>query len=389
MTPESECLLATLRHTCPGAPAAIHWPALLDQAESHGVLMLFCADFPGELPPALLERARSHWTTAAFMATELEGLLVEFSRHAIEVLPLKGPLLANHLYGRQSLRISDDLDLLVRTNALPQAKALLLELGFTATAEADDYHQCFQREDTLVELHFAVAPPSSPAMNIEAAWARAGLVAFRGQKAMCFAPADLVLYLVIHAVKHEFARMLWVIDFSLALAKLNDEEVQQLLGMAHALGIEGALLTTCALARLTLHIALPTPIADAIAGQPAITGHARALLAQLLNGPADATTTHQGAGTFLRLESSARARWAQRLRMFRPSHQDHRWAESHKIHPRWLPLLRPLRLLRKHGVSAAWRLASSPPESRAGLRSARESPADPPGGTKVMNAKLW
>ena len=365
MTPEAECLLATLRHTCAGAPPEIDWPTLLHHAETHGVFMRFCTDFTGQLPPSWIDRMRRHWTTSAFLASQLEGLLAAFSRNGVEVLPLKGPLLATYLYGRPSLRSSDDLDLLVRTTELPQAKALLVQLGFAAAPEADDYHQCFYRGDTLVELHFAIAPPSSPAMNVEAAWSRAKVVEFRGQPARFFAPTDLLLYLVIHAVKHGFARMLWVLDCSLALAKLNEEEVKEVLEMARGLGIEGALLTACALAQLTLHVPLPTPIADAIAGNPAIAGNARAILAQLLNGPADPTTTHQGAGMFLQLESSARARWAQRLRLFRPSRQDQLWAESHNIDQRWLPLIRPVRLLRKHGLATAWRLASFSPTRRA------------------------
>ena len=131
--------------------------------------------------------------------------------------------------------------------------------------------------------------------------------------------------------------------------------------MARALGIEGALLTTCALAQLTFQVALPPRMADAIARKPEIPGQAAAILEKMLQGPAEATTTHQGAGLFLRLESSARARWLQRLRFLRPSHHDYAWAKSHKIHPRWLIFLRPLRLLKKHGPGAVWRLLFSRP----------------------------
>jgi hypothetical protein len=355
MTGEAEYLLATLRHTHPVPPPALDWQALLDLAERHGLLMLFCRDFPGELPQEFASLERSQWTTGALMASELGRLLQEFSRRGIEALPLKGPLLASLLYGSPSLRICDDLDLLVHPRDLPQAMALLPDLGFTPAYQADDYHQSFERGNILVELHFALAPPSSPAMDLDAVWARSRVVEFRGQKARFLAPADLLMYLIIHGVKHEFARLLWVMDVNRALAELDDEHAEQVLAMAHAMGVEGALLTTCALAQQAFQVALPRRLADEIARRPAIPVRAAAILDKILDGPADPQTSHHGARLFLQLEFSARSRWVQRLRLLQPSHQDLAWAQSHHLHARWMLLLRPLRLLIKHGPGEVWR----------------------------------
>jgi hypothetical protein len=355
MTPESELLLSTLRRSETLAPASIDWHSLLVLSESHGVLPIFCREYRGTLPESFKTRARSEWTTSAFLATELELLLKHFCLHELEVIPLKGPLLAQTLYGSSGLRPSGDLDLLVRRRDFDRAQALLTDLGFEPVYPADGYHQTFKRGNTWVELHFSVAPPSSPGMDLRGCWERAPTTQFRGQRTRSFANPDLLIYLTIHGIKHEFTRLIWVLDIANALAELDGRELNQALIMARGLGIEGALLTTCELARLSFCSRLPTSIVEAIARKPAISMRAAAIWNGVLRGPANPQTTHQGAELFLHLEQDARSRWAQRLRYFRLSQQDQLWAQRHRIPSRGMLILRPLRLLAKHGLGPAWR----------------------------------
>jgi hypothetical protein len=355
MTRETEFLLATLRGPHTAVPEAVNWEALLDLADSHRVLPIFCRNLAGASPEALTTAVRVQWAASAFLASELQGLLREFGLHGLEVLPLKGPLLGEALYGSPALRPSDDLDLLVRSEDFVQAQSLLIHLGFTPAYEQDDYHQTWQRGNTCVELHFAVAPPSSPAMDLDGVWRRARVVQFRGEKARCFAKPDLLVYLTLHGVKHEFARLVWILDVVRALADSDEDDLNQALQIARHIGVEGALLTTCALARYSFDAMLPLSIAALIASKPAISAQAKAMWEKVLAGPANPQTSHQGAGLFVQLEPDAGSRWAQRLRLFRPSQQDQLWAQQHNIPSQWMCLLRPLRLLSKHGPAAAWR----------------------------------
>jgi hypothetical protein len=355
MTSEAEFLLATLRGQGTPAPPSINWQILLDLAESHGVFPLFCRDFPDELPETFVGCLRTQWARSAFLAAELEGLLKQFSLHGIEVLSLKGPVMAEALYGKMGLRPSGDLDLLVQPQDFARAQTLLTDLGFNPGQEMDDYHQPFARGNTFVELHYAVAPRSSPAMDLDAAWRRAQIMQFRGQRIRFFAKPDLLIYLTIHGIKHQFARLIWVLDAVHALADLDDGDLAQALHMARTLGMEGALLTTCELARLGFNLTLPAPAAAAIARKPVIATQAGAMWGKILAGPDAPQTSFQGAGVFVELEPDPRNRWTQRLRFFLPTARDHLWAQNHNIDPRWMLLLRPLRLLSKHGPATVWR----------------------------------
>jgi len=42
-----------------------------------------------------------------------------------------------------------------------------------------------------------------------------------------FSNPDLLIYLIIHGVNHEFARLIWVLDVARALADLSDDDLNE------------------------------------------------------------------------------------------------------------------------------------------------------------------
>lgn len=354
MNREVLLLLAVLR----GLPGnvdkdSINWDELLVLAESHGVLPLFCRDYTGELPEIWRDRLRSHWSISARMASELHRLLELFARNAIEVLPLKGPTLAESLYGSLSLRTCDDLDLLVQHGDFGVAQSILIEAGFVPVDEPGNYHRGFVCDDTFVELHFAVSSPSLPRFDIERAWARSKQIDFRGLAVRSFDKADLLLYLVIHGVKHYFARLVWLLDIGRSLSALDDHDVVQLLEMARSTGIEGSLLTTCGLAHLVFGSELPQGIRDAIDMKPSALPNAALIAERALSGPALVGTPAPYASLFVSQETGVRKRWANRLRFLLPTQQDLLWTRQYGIPRSWMGYLRPFRLLWRYGLAVS------------------------------------
>jgi hypothetical protein len=356
MSREADFLLAVLRGNSPVFDtASLDWDQLLVLAESHGVLPAFCRSYSGRLPNTFLESIRRHWATAALLATELDRLLQLFARNNIEVLPLKGPVLAESLYGSITLRTCDDLDLLVRLTDFARAQAILIGAGFVPVDEAGNYHRVFVANDVLVELHFAIASPSFPQFDLDGAWARSETIRFRGELTRIFDKHDLLLYLVLHCVKHHYARLVWLLDIAYALGGIDDEDAVRLLEMARAVGTEGALLTSCYLAHLIFHVDLPGRIYAAITIEPCISEQAHLLAESVLAGPATVGTPAQNVSLFLNLEIGSRRRWAHRLRFLISTQQDRLWARHYGIPTVWSRYLRPLRLLFRHGPAIALR----------------------------------
>ncbi len=150
----------------------------------------------------------------------LKSTLAAFHADDIPVIALKGPSLAERIYGDPSLRTCVDLDLLVRNSDLARAENLLTGVGFIPNSHADDYHRPWSRQGINLELHHNVENPRAFDFNVEAAWARAIPAEFHGASLWLMAPADELLYLCLHAVRHRFERLCLVLDLALAFRQL-------------------------------------------------------------------------------------------------------------------------------------------------------------------------
>ncbi len=154
---------------------------------------------------------------SSFVWTEtLKNMLGAFHRADLPVIALKGPCLAERLYGDADLRACYDLDLLVRSADWTRAVQMLTDLGFSPNSHADDYHQSWGRKGINLELHHNLENTSAFDIDIDAAWRRAELSRFHDVPVWLLAPADELLYLCLHAVRHRFERLSLMLDLALA-----------------------------------------------------------------------------------------------------------------------------------------------------------------------------
>jgi hypothetical protein len=208
----------------------VEWQDALRLADQEAILPFFMAQLRGSgtpLPDAILDeltRAESDQMRSTFLWTsELRGILQAFAAQSIPVIPLKGPMLAERIYGSTDLRVSRDLDLLVQPRDLNAAGSVLAKLGFTGDSGLDEYDHQWRRGATLVELHFDVVNPLDFRFDTASAWERAAARQFLGQPVYRFAPADELLYLCLHGVRHRFERLNHVLDVARALECLGPE----------------------------------------------------------------------------------------------------------------------------------------------------------------------
>ncbi len=229
MRPGMQCILEVLRGQAGSRTVAeLEWRAAFALAEQQHVLPLI-AHALGEaevlLPKAIEEQRRQAEREATLygflQSSELKEILHAFAIAKIAVLPLKGPHLAKRVYGSAALRISRDLDILVSRADFSAAALLLQKLDLSPVGRADDYHQQFQRGSTIVELHFDVENPLAIDFDVAGAWESASLADFEGQPAWLLAPADELLYLCLHGVRHRFERLSLVVDIAFALDRFE------------------------------------------------------------------------------------------------------------------------------------------------------------------------
>jgi hypothetical protein len=121
------------------------------------------------VPESFAERVEEYLTLARRQGVTQQMLTIRMTAAladaGVKVLPLKGPLLGERLYGELAARVSADIDLLVEASDLTRATALLEGLGYRPMLDTNmfsgrrpELHEVLYSPDGLpeVELHWRI-----------------------------------------------------------------------------------------------------------------------------------------------------------------------------------------------------------------------------------------
>lgn len=374
--PEHALLLACARLHLPPAEAVrarkaaadVNWESLLALAERHRLtafLHRHLRDAP--LPPwaaaQLRERHRANVRAALFISAELRRLTDALAADGVESLAYKGPALAVQAYGDLSLRTYEDLDLLVRPADVPRALDVLGKEGYTpvlmlsTTQERyfrqvdGDYPLVHRDTGALVELHARVSSLRfGVPIETDALMRRAVPIALGGTEVRALAPEDLLLVLCVHGAKHRWRRLEWIASVA-ELLRGAQADVHAVLRAASALRARRTLLLGLALAHRLLDAPLAADVVREMDGDGGIGALADEAERRTFEGGADGGDEAPANLAFnLRARDGTldRARYAAAW-AFGPTPEDWKWA---RLPDALFPLyrvLRPVRLLLRHG----------------------------------------
>jgi Uncharacterised nucleotidyltransferase len=362
------CLRAALQIQDPPAtpapqidcPANLDWRAFLELAHEQSVITLVYPPLADRAPDEFAEAWHECWATAQMHTVELSSVLADFAGAGIDVLPLKGPVLAESLYGDVAARRSADLDILVRAHEFPAAKQILVDAGFIPyKSTIPSYHLALERDSTTIELHSALARPRLCPLSTDDVWNRSLSSSFQGQPIRIMSPEDSILYLCYHLLRHECSRLLWIADVARALQLLAAHDSgDTLLRASRQTHLDRILLFAAALCSATLLTPLPAAIAAALEKEPKITAQARIFLEQSLDSSQGSKHTVI-TWNFYSAEPSLWRRWRKRLGELAPTPSDRLWAKAHRIPAPLvtplLPAIRAIRIVTYYGFLGACR----------------------------------
>ncbi len=354
-----ECLLELLRGRGFANPCnKEELRAALALAEEEHVLPWAAAQLRArgdELSPAIANQVaeieREAALAAFYWCSELKGVLRAFAERGVVVVPLKGPSLAERIYGSAALRPSRDLDLLVAETDWARAEEVLSTSEFAPSREADDYHRAWQRQTTKLELHYDVENPLAFNFHVAGALQRAQPAVFQGEACWQFAPEDELLFLCLHAARHRYERLGLVLDLTLAFEKLTNgasdwrprDEVADLNGLL-ALGLTMAW-------KLQPDLRVGVRFEVATSEQEHLERLAERVWQRLMNEPFEQRDWRAAHTFYLEMEPTARRRMRRRARharilLARTIDRDYLFAARFGLKREWqVRMLRPMRLL--------------------------------------------
>lgn len=207
----------------------------------------------------------------------------------IPVLPLRGLLLAQSLYGDFHRRASADVDVLVPPEHAESAMQAIANMGlqppfppdharFRACARFRGACAFLQVADRVaVDLHWQSIPRCFQMISDEQMWRESERQELAGYIFRTPRPAHQLLHLCSHGTKHGWDRLVYMADFAAACLRFPGPEINQAAREAKRSGKEHMWLLATALARELFGVTTPFSTTE-----PALPPHVRRALRRIL-----------------------------------------------------------------------------------------------------------
>ena len=170
----------------------------------------------------------------------LNTILEPLNQKGVQVVLMQGMALLQQVYQDVGLRPMKDTDLWVLPHDYQYLVDSLMGLGF----ERDTlYSGTFRRGETTLDIHTHIlwsdrikAREHLLNKGQDEIFNKAVSVNVNGRKALCLSPQDQFLYLGLHALKHNFDRLVWLVDIKSLVVGWKHSDWNLLIKRAEELG---------------------------------------------------------------------------------------------------------------------------------------------------------
>lgn len=208
------------------------WELLIMTARRHGLCSLLhlhlSAMGPERVPSAVIGRlttlASNFRRRNLVLVMELLRVVAILEKAEIDVIPYKGPALAQYVYRDIGLREFVDLDLLIRPTDAIRARRVLIAAGIspvkTFSRLAEQLYRYFHCEFTFVllrqvmlEVNWRPAQAHWLLPRIgDDVWENLDQLRLAGAVTACLNPIDQLIVLCVHGCKHVWDTLKWLVD---------------------------------------------------------------------------------------------------------------------------------------------------------------------------------
>lgn len=227
---------------------------------------------PAEVREHLAAAAQETARRALVRSAELVRLSQMLGAAGVPFLSVKGPLLAQMLYGGLGRRHAGDLDLFIHPDQLAAVDRALRAAGCRRSVPDFELTPRQWREFLRLKHEFEYFNDTT-GVRIEVEWRLAGMPELKfaderargaatilgGEKILRLPPETEFLYLFTHGAGHGWFRLFWLVDVALALRR-TDVDWRVLMVAARKHGAEMTVWQGSRLAEVLLGVPLPAEL---------------------------------------------------------------------------------------------------------------------------------
>jgi putative nucleotidyltransferase-like protein len=264
----------------------LDWEKFYELASFHNVEPLTYSrllSHSHQLPEAVAHKIQRdsirHAQRSLLLTRELLRILHTLAERQVAAIPFKGPALAQTAYGDVSLRQFSDLDVLIRPHDCKAAAIAIASLGYQPSSELRSeiesewirtgYERSFDGPlgKNVLELQWRLLPRFYAVdIEVEEFASRASEIDLCGDKVETLSSEDQLLALSIHASKHAWMRLGWIVDIA-RIATTTPIDFALARERARELGVVRIVAVSLWLANSLLGCKIPEEFVDAVADQ--------------------------------------------------------------------------------------------------------------------------
>lgn len=266
---------ADLRNELAACP---DFEAVVRRAESHGVSALFArsalehgeSSLPAEVRMQLAEISRETSLHSLRLDANVAGVLSGLAQAGVSPIVMKGIALGAVRYPDPSLRPYTDIDLLIRESEWPAVRRAMLARRATPVNHGDEQLPVRLVETDALDHWLAFRLPSGLAVECAFDPLQLGL-RMRGGEGMHdravplpgipgarrLSAEDELVMLAVHANRHGYRRLLWLVDIALLVRGEPAIDWSAVRRIAHDEGVETSVQHTLRLVSELLGVRLP------------------------------------------------------------------------------------------------------------------------------------
>lgn len=349
----------------------LNWDYLFRQAERQGLIPLIYYNLkitaPERVPEDILQRMNEIYLISMkrsmIQTRELLQVIQLCSDHEIPVIAYKGVALSQQVYGDIGLRISSDIDIIVRQQDVIQVKDLLISQGYTPQIsltpeqekkfiQARCEYNLSHPHKTMIEVHWQFFPRNylSPFKETDI-WSGLKALSLEGTEIFTLSTEMLIIALCIHGAKHQWRELKQICDIAGIINSEKDINWEIIVKIAREKRIERITFLGLRLAEVFMKTRLPGFVSDAISRDPAIQHLVSSRIEHMFIKEQNPGGEIQMVFYWLSVREKIRDKLqAIILLTFKPDHDD--WAFislPHVFSPLYY-VIRPIRLAFEYGV---------------------------------------